>query len=298
MAKFLSLTVVFDGQNLNYGEGVGNIGALKRLSMKGKSFSYISRQALRYDMVRIMNEMFNVPFTPIGQDGKVVQFEKDAIIKDFPEIDLFGYMKTGKNCGNGKQSIRKAPSRLSDAISLEPYNNDLEFGNNMGLSHRKKDTDNMLFQFETHKSLYSYTMTIDLDKIGVDDNDGLNLDAGERAQRVNYLLDAVKILYRDIRGKRENLSPQFVIGGIYKAGNPFFYNKIEVSYSKDKCLLNTDKINEALEITISDKKIEDDTAIGVSTGTFSNTADLKISPVTIENFFSGVKKKVSSHYGS
>lgn len=29
------------------------------------------------------------------------------------------------------------------------------------------------------------------------------------------------ILYRDIKGRRENLSPIFVIGGIYDRKNPF-----------------------------------------------------------------------------
>lgn len=297
MAKFLSLTIVFEGQNLNYGEGVGNIGSLKKLSMKGKSYSYISRQALRYDMVRIMNESLGMELTPIGKDKKVVQFEKDAKIDQFPEIDLFGYMKTGENSKNKSQEIRKGVVRLSDAISLESFNNDLEFGNNMGLAQRKENTPNGLFQIETHKSLYSYTVTFDLDKIGVDKNDDISLDTTEKGKRVNILLEAIKLLHRDIKGKRENLSPQFIIGGIYTIGNPFFYNKVEVVYTKDKCDLNTKKMNETLNMTALGEKVGDSTRIGVSTGVFSNIDQLNKETVSIEQFFQTIEGEVSTYYG-
>ena len=36
-------------------------------------------------------------------------------------------------------------------------------------------------------------------------------------------------LYRDIRGRREDLKPVFVIGGVYDIKNPFFHNLVEVS---------------------------------------------------------------------
>ncbi|HON17206.1 MAG TPA: type I-B CRISPR-associated protein Cas7/Cst2/DevR, partial [Spirochaetota bacterium] len=157
MANFLTFTVVFKGSNLNYGESTANVTGLKRLSFQGKSYSYISRQALRYDIVRIMNEEFEMNLTPVGSDGKVVQFEANATIKDYPEIDLFGYMKTAGEGSRGK--IRKAIVRLSDAMSLEPWNNDIDYGNNMGLSSRKEGVDNMIFQTEIHKSFYSYTVT-------------------------------------------------------------------------------------------------------------------------------------------
>lgn len=175
MANFLSLTVVFHGSNLNYGESIGNITGLKRLSFKGKSYPYISRQTLRYDIVRIMNEYFNMPLTPVGSDGKVVQFEANASIKDYPEIDLFGYMKTSGEGSRGK--VRKAIARLTDGVSLEPWTNDIDYGNNMGLSSRRDDLDNMIFQTEIKKSFYSYTITLDLDKVGVDINDNINLDS-------------------------------------------------------------------------------------------------------------------------
>lgn len=297
MANFLTLTVIFKGANLNYSESTANITNLKRLSFQGKSYSYISRQALRYDITRIMNEEFNMPLTPVGSDGKVVQFEANATIKDYPEIDLFGYMKTSGEGTRGK--IRKAVVRLSDAVSLESWNNDIDYGNNMGLSRRKENLDNMIFQTEIHKSFYSYSLTIDLDKVGVDPNDSLELENVEKIRRIFLLLDAIKILYRDIKGRREDLSPLFIIGGVYTSGNPFFYNKVNLSFGKESIKILVEPINEILNGEFNGVKIKDQTFIGYLAGTFSNINDIDLpqeGKLSIENFFNKIKEKASGIY--
>lgn len=61
---------------------------------------------------------------------------------------------------------------------------------------------------------------MDLDQIGIDNNDGIELPKEEKARRVEKLLDTIAFLYRDIRGRRENLAPLFVIGGVYDIKNP------------------------------------------------------------------------------
>ncbi|MDH7554676.1 MAG: type I-B CRISPR-associated protein Cas7/Cst2/DevR [Spirochaetota bacterium] len=295
MANFLSLTVIFQAGNLNYGESSANITGLKRLSFKGRSYSYISRQALRYDIVRVMNEQFQMPLTPVGSDGRVVQFEANATIKDYPEIDLFGYMKTSGEGSRGK--IRKAIVRLSDAISLEPWNNDMDYGNNMGLSVRRENLDNMIFQTEIHKSFYTYTLTVDLDKVGIDQNDNLNLPNDEKRQRIFILLDSIKMLYRDIKGRREDLSPVFVIGGIYNSGNPFFYNKIELIFGRDSIKLKSDPINEILERKFNEKYIKDSTYLGALSGTFANLSEIKLDDarkLNIEKFFTKIKGELNN----
>lgn len=297
MANFLSLTVIFQGSNLNYGESTGNITGIKRLSFKGKSYSYISRQAIRYDIVRIMNETFKMPLTPVGSDGRVVQFEANATIKDYPEIDLFGYMKTAGEGSRGK--IRKAIIRLSDAISIEPWNNDIDYGNNMGLSARKEGLDNMIFQTEIHKSFYTYTVTVDLDKVGVDNNDKINLSNEERKKRVEMLLDSIKILYRDIKGRREDLSPVFVIGGIYNCGNPFFYNKIELEFGTSSVKIKFEPINEILERKFNGKKVREQTYLGELPNIFANVDKINVDEqrkLTIEEFFETIKNELKNIY--
>ena len=56
----LTITIVFKGESLNYGEGIGNISELKKLSRgNGKIYTFASRQAIRYDIARLGNKMFN-----------------------------------------------------------------------------------------------------------------------------------------------------------------------------------------------------------------------------------------------
>ncbi len=295
MANFLTLTIIFQGSNLNYGESTANITGLKRLSYMGKSYSYISRQALRYDIVRIMNEEFKIPLTPVGSDGKVVQFEANASIRDFPEIDFFGYMKTSGEGSKGR--IRKAIARLSDAISLESWNNDIDYGNNMGLSSRKEGLENMIFQTEIHKSFYSYTLTIDLDKVGIDPNDNTSLSKDEKLRRLFLLLDSIKVLYRDIKGRREDLSPWFIIGGIYNSGNPFFYNKVNLNFGKDSIKIKTEVINEILEREFNGIKVKDNTLLGYLDGMFANINEINLEKkYNIDGFFNELKNRLGKVY--
>jgi len=298
MANYLSLTVIFQGGNLNYSESTSSIMSLKRLTFKGKSFSYISRQSLRYDIVRIMHEEYNIPLTPPGSDGKVVQFDGDAKIDQYPEIDLFGYMKTSGEGTKGK--IRKAVVRLSDAISLEPWNNDIDYANNMGLSHRKEGLENMIFQAEIHKSFYTYTITIDLDNVGKDVNDKIDLSNKDKLDRIILLLDTIKILYRDIKGRREDLSPLFVIGGVYKSGNPFFYNKISLTYVRDSIQIVPEPINDTLEKTyLKNLKVKDSTYLGYVDGIFENINEIDLEEnrrLNINEFFEKIKEDVKSAY--
>lgn len=297
MTRFLTFTIIFKAGNLNYGESTANITGLKRLSFQGKSYSYISRQALRYDIVRIMNEEFNILLTPVGSDGKVVQFEANATIRDYPEIDLFGYMKTSGEGSRGR--IRKAIVRLSDAISLEPWSNDIDYGNNMGLSARGENLDNMIFQTEIHRSFYTYTITVDLDKVGIDTNDNITLNNEEKRIRVSNFLDAIKILYRDVKGRREDLSPLFVIGGIYNSGNPFFYNKIELNFGRNSIKIKPEPINEILDRSFNNQLIKNSTYLGHLNGIFSNISEINIEDnrkLNIEGFFNQIKTNLNNIY--
>ena len=301
--SYLNLTLIFEGSNLNYGEGIGNILSLKKISSKGKNFSYISRQALRYDIVRMMNELYQIPYTEVNKAKGVVQFIDSAKISDYPEIDFFGYMKTSKK-EEGNSAIRKAVVRLSDAVSLEAFNNEMEFATNKGLADRiPNNNGNDIFQSEIHKSFYSYTVTVELDKIGIDGD--IKISQDEKSKRIKMLLEILKILYRDIRGKRENLSPVFVIGGIYEVGNPFFYNRIQLTFTKDKILLNKDILTDILNITVKEKKIADQTKIGFLKGIFSNLEEIgikeneeikDIKKLSINDFFTELEKEVKLYY--
>ena len=285
MNKGLTISVIVEANSANYGEGMGNIASLKKFSRAGgDGYTYISRQALRYNIVNQLG-WDKTPIAPSGSGDKtVIQFAPDASIADYPEIDLFGYMKTLK--GNNA-STRNAAARLSNAVSLEPFSADLDFLTNMGLAKRKDGVKNAIAQSEIHKSFYAYTLTVDLNRVGVDGE--IEISQEEKAERVCELLKAIQYLYRDIRGRSENLSPVFAIGGIYSRKTPFFENRLKLQGQS----LNVD--------TITDTKNgigEDGTITGYVSGVFKNDGTIKeeLDPVSISEMFDKLSQQVKEYY--
>ena len=280
--KGLTITTVFEAESANYGEGYNNITTLKKLTRgNGNTYSYISRQALRYNIVEQM-KCDNTPVEANGKgDKKVIQFSPDANIDEYPEIDLFGYMKTKEGEG---AATRNAVVRLSNAISLEEFEDDTDFLTNAGLAKRKNE-NNSIAQSEIHKSYYSYTVTIDLDKVGIDGE--IEISEEEKKKRVKELLKTIQFLYRDIKGRRENLSPVFVIGGIYDRKNPFFENRIKVNKNKLEVQILKD-------IVESDEDIKNNTKIGYIEGIFDNKDEIRenLNSIKVNQFFDELIKKI------
>ena len=259
----LTMTIIFQAESANFGEGIGNLTVLKKYSRGDKNqYTYISRQALRYNII----QQLGYDNTPISNESGVVQFAADASIDKYPEVDLFGYMKTVSKKDNsaGKSSTRSAVVRLSNAVSLEPFNSDLDFLTNMGLAKRE-GYDNAIAQSEIHRSLYAYTITIDLDRVGEDGD--ISLSPDKKINRIEALLKTVMFLYRDIKGRRENLSPLFVIGGVFSRKNPFFSNAINVSNGK----LNINSIKSVLNMM---QEVKEFVKIGLVNGIFDNETDI------------------------
>jgi CRISPR-associated protein Cst2 len=284
----LTLTMIFLAESANYGEGIGNISTLKKMSRGDyEQYSYISRQAMRYNII----QQLGWDNTPVDNKSGVVQFASSATIKDYPEIDLFGYMKTSSKEAESKggASTRSAVVRLSNAIALEPYQSDLEFLTNMGMAKRQ-NLDNGIAQSEIHRSYYTYTVTIDLDRIGIDNE--INIPNTEKAVRVKDFLDAVQYLYRDIKGRRENLSPVFAIGGVYQRKNPFFENRINVKENKIVAKTLEEIIDDSLDV-------KENTVAGVTSGIFANDEELKqkLNVKSVGSVFEHLKKEVDAYYG-
>ena len=287
----LTLTMVFEAESANYGEGLGNITTLKKMSRAdGNMYTYISRQAMRYDIIKQLG-WDNTPVALKGEKKKTVQFAPKANITDYPEIDLFGYMKTsskGAEDEKGNATTRSAVARLSNAISLEPYNSDVDYLTNIGLAKRQ-GLDNTIVECEIHKSYYSYTITVDLDRVGIDGD--INVSDEEKSKRVCALLDTVMYLYRDIKGRRENLSPVFAIGGVFGRKTPYYEGRIVLNKNK----LDARRLKEIIN-SCSDTK--ENTAVGYLDGSFANDNEVKNSfaPVSISDMFKKVKAEVEKYY--
>ncbi|MBA5851865.1 type I-B CRISPR-associated protein Cas7/Cst2/DevR [Clostridium sp. cel8] len=301
MNKGLTLTVVFQAQSLNFGEGIANISELKKLTRgDGNLYTFASRQCLRYDIVRLGSMFYNWNTQVVDKSKGTVQFRDDCTIKDSEEMDLFGYMKTAKKNDDekGGSNIRSAVARLSHAISLEPYRSDMDFLNNKGLADRIGEHPN-LANVEQHFSFYTYTITVDLDKVGNDGN--INLDKKYKVQRVNQLLSILKVLNRNIRGRQENLAPLFIVGGIYDIPNPFFLGRIKLSYRDNKPCIDSNILKQTLETKIFDISIDKSTSIGMVSGVFNNEDELKEvfknRNYSVEKFFDNLQNGVKAYYG-
>lgn len=284
--KGLAISMIFEAESANYGEGVGNVASLKKLTRdKGEQYTYISRQAIRYNITEQLGEDIAPVKTEGSGEKKVVQFAEEATIRDYPEIDFFGYLKTEKGSGGKK---RTAKVRLSNAISLETFKGDLDFLTNKGLADRINENMNIA-QSEIHRSYYRYTIVMDLDQIGIDEVYSIELEKAEKARRVHKLLNTIAFLYRDIRGRREDLKPIFAIGGVYDIKNPIFENVLDV---KDNRL-----VVKQIEGVMFDS-IKEDTSCGLIEGKFDNDNEIKevLNALTMPEFFEGLKGKVKDYY--
>lgn len=293
----LSITMIFKAQSLNYGEGIGNISELKKLTRgDGSVYTFASRQALRYDIARIGSKLFGWNLEVVDKSKGTVQFKDKLTIEDSEEMDLFGYMKTAKK-EEGASLIRSAAVRLSNAISLEEYKSDMDFLNNKGLADRINEFPN-LANIEQHLSFYTYTITIDLEKIGVDNN--VKMDNSIRAKRVKELLEIIKVLNRDIRDREENLSPLFIVGGIYNLNSPFFLGRIELKGKNGEYSIDTNILKDTMTLKIGENCIFDDTKVGLVKGAFKNESEIeelftgKVS--SIQEFFENLENQVEEYY--
>lgn len=284
--KGLSISMIFEAESANYGESVGNVASLKKMSRdKGDQYTYISRQAIRYNIGEQMGED-NASVKAEGSgDKKVIQFAEEATIDRYPEIDFFGYLKTEKGTGGKKRS---AKVRLSNAISLETFKGDLDFLTNKGLADRLGEDMNIA-QAEIHRSYYRYTIVADLEQIGIDEVYNIEISQEEKSRRVMKLLDTIAFLYRDIRGRREDLKPIFAIGGVYDIKNPIFQNVLDVK--DNKILINQ------IEGVLYDN-IKDDTYCGLVEGKFDNDNEIKskLQSTIMPEFFKVLKEKVVEYY--
>jgi CRISPR-associated protein Cst2 len=231
---------------------------------------------------------------------------------------------TSKQSNAQKKAIeatvyRTSPVRISPAISLEPYQGDTEMLTNKYQSDKIQAQPNIA-SAEVHQSLYCYTVSIDLHRVGTEQDEiGTRMSYGggkddpnkskafkkfqevirshqisypERKQRVMQLLDIIGRLFRDIRGRREDLKPLFIVGGVYDVCNPFFLNMVRIDTNgfREKGFqprIKPEPIIQFLKdaqytlygISVNDetknttKTVMEETFIGIRDGFFNNTIE-------------------------
>ncbi|MEZ0323174.1 MAG: type I-B CRISPR-associated protein Cas7/Cst2/DevR [Hydrogenothermaceae bacterium] len=281
--KAITFTIVtHKAQSLNYGETIGNVSTLKKLtignSIPKKLITYVSDKALKYDIKRIGRDSFGWKLmdqsvldvmkscvSNIKKDKGDFDYDKfyKEMITNYEEFDLFGGMfadiegigkydsksKTYKLEINNKEiSVkidttklqRTAPVRITNAHSISEFANDSNLLNdidayNRYIQYTAGRKNQTLAYSDEHKSYYTYTILIDLDRIGCIEKIGQDgkiqyecvLDNTTRKKRIESLLQILFLCFhRNIRGRVENLAPIFAIGGVYDIKHPIFHNAI------------------------------------------------------------------------
>lgn len=248
--KYITIDIVFYGNSLNYDWGGGtNYQELKKVTKwDGRQYVLVSRYALRYSILHWANKLFPNEWKLAGpselhvEKGEVVRLKKkdrkflEEIFKKFPEFDLFGFMVAEK--GSEQAALtRTSPVKISHAVSLTPTNLDAHTMANLDMVRRAGGKGSNPVTIEEKSDFYIYNITIDVERIGKylisehgDEKIGdITVNNKIAKNRIVQLIEAVLNLKRDIKGRREDLSPWLVILGIYKDGRyETFIDKIRL----------------------------------------------------------------------
>ena len=112
--------------------------------------------------------------------------------------------------------------------------------------------------------------------------------------------EIIKVLNRDIRGRQENLSPLFIIGGMYDLNTPYFLGRIKLENKDDGFSINTNVLKDTMKLKIGENTIENDTKIGIVKDIFKNEQELEnMLPeriYDIQTFFEKLEEKVKEYY--
>lgn len=289
--KALTLTIIAN-MTSNYGEGLGNIGSVQKVYRNGKSYAIRSRESMK-NAIMVQSGLYDDLEVQVDKSVNQKAVSKDINASNNRALEG-GYMNTS----NGTK-IRKSSFYLTDAISFNPFVNETRFHNNLYLAqtyakktgisvqNKAKEAGLMPYQYEYDKSLKKYSITIDLDRIGVDENYNAEANSEEKIYRVNALLDTVKTLTMVVKGNLDNAEPVFVVGGIGDRKTHYFDNVVQM---------------ENLRLKLGDdlkKKLSEGYKLGLLEGyNFENEDQIKseLNPISIENFFDNLYEEVRAYY--
>lgn len=293
--KALTLTVVAN-MTSNYGEGLGNIASVQKVFKNRKVYTIRSRESLK-NAIMVQSGMYNDLQTEV--DGATQKLANKELNASNCRALEGGYMST-----KGTTNIRKSSFYLTDAISCESFVNETRFHNNLYLANNYANANNvnlqekaieaglMPYQYEYDKSLKVYSITVDLEMIGKDENfeqeeNYKEADNNEKAARVNSILDAIENLSLTVKGNLDNSEPVFVVGGLADRKTHYFENVVKVE--EDKLIISQDlkaKINKGYYVGLLEGKILEN----------ENEIKRELAPKSITEFFDIVRNEVNAYF--
>lgn len=293
MKRAVTLTVVAN-MTSNYSEGLGNISSVQKIFKEQHVYAVRSRESLK-NAICVQAGLYDDLETSVdGAAQKLVSAEKNAATCRALEG---GYMSTKE-----LTYIRNSSFYLTDAIACDAFVNETRFHNNLYLASNQAKANGfslqvkgnaekaglMLYQYEYDKSMKVYSLTIDLEMVGKDENFQAEAGPEEKADRVLRILEAVRSLSLVVKGNLDNAEPLFIAGGLSERKTHYFENVVRVKRG-------------ALAITqdLKDKLSEDFSCALLRGDNFSNEDEIvkELDPLSMKQFFEQLEEQVKSWYG-
>lgn len=293
MKRAVTLTVVAN-MTSNYSEGLGNISSVQKIFKEQHVYAVRSRESLK-NAICVQAGLYDDLETSVdGAAQKLVSAEKNAATCRALEG---GYMSTKE-----LTYIRNSSFYLTDAIACDAFVNETRFHNNLYLASNQAKANGfslqvkgnaekaglMPYQYEYDKSMKVYSLTIDLEMVGKDENFQAEAEPEEKADRVLRILEAVRSLSLVVKGNLDNAEPLFIVGGLSERKTHYFENVVRVKRG-------------ALAITqdLKDKLSEDFSCALLRGDNFSNEDEIvkELDPLSMKQFFEQLEEQVKSWYG-
>lgn len=291
MKKALTITVVAN-MTSNYSESLGNISSVQKVYRNRKVYTIRSRESLK-NAIMTQSGLYEDLETEL--DGAVQKKVTDTLNASNCRALEGGYMNT-----SGTTYIRNTSFYVTDAISCESFVSEPRFHNNLYMASNYAKANNlnvqnaadkvglMPYQYEYDKSLKVYSLTVDLEMIGKDENFNAEATPEEKAERVLMLLNAVETLNLVVKGNLDNAEPIFAVGGLSERKTHYFENVVHVK--EDKLELSEDLVA---------KKKQGFHAALLKGQTLENEYEIErtLETVSMPEFFDTLRREVREYYG-
>ncbi len=285
----LTLTVIAN-MTSNYGESLGNISSVQKVYRGGKEYATRSRESLK-NAICVQAGLYDDLQT--SNDGAMQKLVTKDINAATCKALEGGYMST-----KDVTYIRNSSFYLTDAVSAEPFISDARFHNNLYLAtnfakanglnvqNNSKDCGLMPYQYEYDKSIKIYSITIDLEKVGVDQNFDAEASSEEKCNRVISIVDAVENLSLVVKGNLDNAEPIFIAGGLSPRKTHMFENAVRV-------------VGKNLVIEPVKEKLDMGFACGLMrNGQLGNEDEIvrELNPTTVPEFFNQLREDIKAYF--
>lgn len=263
----ITLTVLTESPiALSNDQGFGNYTPIKKFFFKDGIHAMTSVATFTYELRKCLFENFGWKLNDLTIKSSNSYFNNvEELTEKNLEADVFGFLLP--NDGVSKTS----PLRVIPFVSVTPYRGDTQLITNRGFLNLDLERNRFnekgeiipdeevpatqaLANEEVFGDYYTYTVTIELDRIGMcevaKNKDGKYhyvplterkyMPDELRIQAVQDILNALTILTRDIKHQRVLLKPLAVFGGAFDKVIPYYWDAVRLNEVQGETQLKID----------------------------------------------------------